>query len=139
MTISLAAELLVAVLLAATIGFCFVLNRRLGNLRASQDEMRQLIGDFDRAIGEARRGIDGLKAAGDQADVKLQERIRQARTLADELSFLVGRGEKVAERLAGERPAAPSRGAVAPVADDTDKTLRSEAERELAQALRRAR
>jgi hypothetical protein len=138
MTLSLIAEFLVAVLLVATIVFCFSLNRRLGGLRNSQDEMRQLIGDFDRAISEARVGISNLKAAGDEADVKLQERIKAARSLADELSFLVDRGDRLAERLA-ERPATPAPRAAAPVAEETDRTLRSEAERELAQALRRAR
>lgn len=138
MTVSLIAEFLVAVLLVATIVFCFSLNRRLGSLRDSQDEMRQLIGDFDRAISEARVGIANLKQAGDEADVKLQERIKQARGLADELSFLVDRGDRLAERLAGERPA-PAPRTAAPVAEETERTLRSEAERELAQALRRAR
>ena len=56
MSMSVAADLLVALLLAATIGYCAVLNRRLGTLRSAHGEMGRLVGEFDRAIGEARSG-----------------------------------------------------------------------------------
>jgi len=139
MTMSIAADLIVAFLLAATIGYCAVLNRRLGTLRTANGEMRQLVGEFDRAIGEARSGIAELKLAGAAADSNLQERIHQARGLVDELTYLADRADRAAERLAAGAAPAPARAPERVPGDHAERGLRSEAERELAEALRRAR
>ena len=63
MTLTLMVEIVVAVLLLVTLAISLVLNRRLGNLRANQDEMRRLIGDFDKALTKARQGLAELKTA----------------------------------------------------------------------------
>jgi len=109
MTLTLVVEIVVAVLLVVTLGISLVLNRRLGNLRANQEEMRRLIGDFDKALAKARQGMAELKTASAAADTAHEERMKHAKTLRDELGFMVETADRLADRLAGEATA--SRGA----------------------------
>lgn len=143
MNLSILADLLVAALLAATIGYCVVLNRRLGALRGAQGEMKTMIAEFDRAIGSANASIANLRQAGEAAGKDLEERVASARTLVDELNFLTDSGNKLADRLVAERPVQKPRLVEVPVDVEVGAPAiaapRSEAERELLQALRRAR
>ena len=168
MTLTLIVEIVVAVLLLITLGISLVLNRRLGNLRANQDEMRRLISEFDKALAKARAGMTELKTASATADTAHEERMKQAKTLRDELGFMIETADRLADRLAGEasknRDFKQQRGAPAeratseparpqaPVtpfparkppldapARDFKLEPRSEAERELLMALRQAR
>jgi hypothetical protein len=102
MTLTLMVEIVVAVLLLVTLAISLVLNRRLGNLRANQDEMRRLIGDFDKALTKARQGLSELKTASATADTAHEERLKAAKTLRDELGFMIETGDRLADRLAGE-------------------------------------
>src|SRR5690606_19365468 len=92
----------VAVLLVVTLGISLILNRRLGNLRANQDEMRRLIGDFDKALSRARQGMTELKNTSAAADTAHEERMKQAKALRDELGFMIETADRLADRLAGE-------------------------------------
>lgn len=131
MTLTLIVEIVVAVLLLVTMGISLILNRRLGNLRANQDEMRRLIGDFDKALAKARVGMSELKSASAAADTAHEERMKQARTLRDELGFMVETADRLADRLAGEasgnraarqQRAAPPAGAARERAEEPAKT-----------------
>lgn len=168
MTLTLIVEIVVAVLLLVTMTISLVLNRRLGHLRANQDEMRRLIADFDKALAKARQGMNELKGASAAADSAHEERIKQARALRDELGFMIETADRLADRLAGEaansRSMRQQNAASAPAPAPVQKpepakapvtpfaarkpaaasgTLkfepRSEAERELLMALRQAR
>jgi hypothetical protein len=102
MTLTMMVEIVVAVLLLVTLGISLVLNRRLGNLRANQEEMRRLIGDFDKALAKARHGMTELKTASATADTAHEERMKQAKTLREELGFMIETADRLADRLAGE-------------------------------------
>lgn len=102
MTLTLIVEIVVAVLLLTTMGISLILNRRLGNLRANQDEMRRLIGDFDKALAKARHGMSELKTTSAAADTAHEERMKQAKALRDELGFMIETADRLADRLAGE-------------------------------------
>lgn len=102
MTLTLIVEIVVAVLLVVTMGISLILNRRLGNLRANQDEMRRLMGDFDKALNKARQGMTELKNTSAAADTAHEERMKQAKTLRDELGFMIETADRLADRLAGE-------------------------------------
>ncbi|MFN4274941.1 MAG: DUF6468 domain-containing protein [Ferrovibrio sp.] len=102
MTVTLIVEIVVAVLLVITFTISLVLNRRLGNLRANQDEMRRLIGEFDKALTKARQGMTELKTASAGADAAHEERMKQAKILRDELGFMIETADRLADRLAGE-------------------------------------
>ena len=144
-------EGLLAVLLAATVGYCFVLNRRLTALRAMQSEMQSLFAEFNRATERAEAGIALLRKAGEDAGTDLQHRVDKAQKLADELGFIVETGDRLAERLTGQISVARRPGggdASAPAARTAAATAarpvgaaqpRSEAAREFQHALRRVK
>lgn len=102
MAVSMIVEIVVAVLLLITLSISLVLNRRLGNLRANQDEMRRLIVEFDKALARARQGLDELKTASATVDTAHEERMKEARALRDELGFMTQTADRLADRLAGE-------------------------------------
>ncbi len=146
MTVGLLLDGLVAVLLATTIVYCFLLHRRLAELRDAQAEMAGLITRFNAAADRAKSGVDDLKQASAAAGNDLQAEIRKARSLTDELMVMAESGERLAERLeAGIGAArAQSENSLKGAANRTsgataDGRTRSDAERELMQALRQAR
>jgi hypothetical protein len=137
MMLTLAMDVVVTVLLAATIVYCFLLNRRLDNMRAGQAELRGLIAEFNKATEKARASIADLRSASDDTGRILQDQIAKARSLADELAFMAETGTKLADRLAGGIEAG-RRQSPKPVGVGAEPP-RSEAERELMQALRRVK
>jgi ABC-type transporter Mla subunit MlaD len=112
MTLALMLDILLAVLLAVTIGYAIVLNRRLGALRRDRSELEALAASFTEATSRADASVG--KLAKNAAE--LQARIDQARSLADDLEFLTGRGEKTADRLEQAVRAGRAQAPVDPVA-----------------------
>ncbi len=120
---ALALDVLVAVLLAVTIVYALLLNRRLRGLRRDRAELERVAGHFEGAIGRAEKGLANITAATDHFQAERAE----AGRLQDDLRFLIERAEGVADRLdagvraasrlavsgagAPARPAGPSRGA----------------------------
>jgi hypothetical protein len=94
---------LLVILLIATIGWCFVLNRRLGNIRAASNQMKDLVGNFSTATEQAKAGIKALRNAAEVDGAALQEVVDSARVLRDELAFLTEAGDTLANRLADSR------------------------------------
>jgi hypothetical protein len=137
MMLTLAMDVVVAALLVATIVYCFLLNRRLDSVRAGQGELRGLVAEFNKATERARASIADLRSASDDAGRTLQDQIAKARSLADELAFMAETGSKLADRLAGGIENS-RRHASKPVGVNSELP-RSEAERELMQALRRVK
>ena len=137
--IAWAIDLLVAGLLVATIAFCFLLNRRLDAMRAAQADMAKLIADFDRATVRAKTGLAELKQASEEAGAALQQQIEQSKRSADELSFFIERGDRLATQLSqggGARPAPPR---VDPAVAQAASGAVAGVERELLSVLRRVK
>lgn len=146
MTASLIMDGAVAVLLVATLGFCFVLNRRIGSLRRTSARMARLISEFDVSIEKARESVEALKQAAGVSGAELQERLDAASALRDELAFLSGADIGV-KGFPSHAP--PLDGGLAAPESELEDDLemsgeradasRSEAEKELVEALRQAR
>jgi len=98
MTIAMALEFLLTILLAATLAYCIVLERRLSTVRKGQDGLKTMIGELNAAIAGAGASLRALKAAAGQAAETLDDRLKRARAVADELSVLSASGERIAER-----------------------------------------
>jgi hypothetical protein len=145
---------LVALLMFATIVFCFRLNRRLASLRGVQAEMKGLVASFVAATERAELGVARLRAAAEETGDTLQERLEGARAVADELAFLSETGTRLAERLEAGVTNRRSRPETAGAVGSTAPSRRSFAaspsgagrpeaptlaERELIDTLRRAR
>jgi len=92
-----------ALLLLATIFYCFTLNRRLGAIRDAGDQMKNSVGLFSTATEQAKAGIIALKVAAQDDGQKLQDAVNMARVMRDELAFLTESGDALATRLAGVR------------------------------------
>ena len=109
MTLSFILESALTLLLAATLVYCIVLERRLAAVRKGQDGLKTMIGELNAAISGAGASLRALKSAASSAAETLDERLRRARLLADELALLSASGERIAERFdRAAKPAAPS-------------------------------
>ena len=97
--VTLAADILVAVLLAATIVTSLRLSRRIGQMKGDEAALRQTIGDLMVATGTAERAIAGLRAAIDDADRTLNASLDAATARSAELKLQVEAGETVVTRI----------------------------------------
>ncbi len=97
--IDLAVEGLVAVLLATTIGYCMLLDKRLKRLRADEANLRATISELLTATEIAERAIVGLKDTAAEADKTLAQRLREAEFFSQEIGREIGEGEKLLNRI----------------------------------------
>ncbi len=162
MTLSLFLDMALIVLLAVTIGYAAVLNRKLAGLRRNKAEMEKLAAVFAQATLKADDGIGRLRIDTEA----LRTQADKAQGLRDDLAFLLERANTAADRL--EDAIRASRARTPPAAapgssslsmgaslgassgprivkddakdhgDDDGIEARSEAERELLKALRAA-
>jgi Domain of unknown function (DUF6468) len=98
--ITIAADLLVAVLLAATIATSVRLSRRITKLKADEAAMRTTIGELMQATETAERAIAGLRTTLGDCDRTLAERLRTAERYAADLAEQVEAGNQVMSRIA---------------------------------------
>lgn len=155
---SLILDIFVAALLVVTIAYAVTLNKRLGTLRRDKEELQKLALSFGDATVRAEESTGQLRATIDV----LQEQIKKAEALRQDLVFLVERGNGTADTLeelvrrtrddadVNPPPAPASRPAPsapaptprpAPKTDAADRPAAdqmSDAERELLKALRSA-
>ncbi len=140
-------DAVVAVLLAATIVYAIVLNRKLGHLRGNRSEVEQSAAGFHDAVARAEASVAKLKVSTDT----LRQQVDRAQSLKDDLTLLIERGNSVADALeaavrAGrqQRDASPrprpvavpqSAGAGSARPPSASAAPRTEAERELLKAL----
>lgn len=152
--LTLALDLVIAVLLVATIVYAYILNRRLGVLRGDKSELINLIARFNEATIRAEGSLHKLRAAAADTGKMLQQEMSKAQTLMDDLSYMAKRGGDLADRLESEvqraravasaraekaTPAVrPGRAATA-LGDRFAGATRSETERELLRALEASR
>ncbi len=100
MTPALLLDAVVILLLLATIGYAAVLNRRLTRLRAAKDEMEALLREFGEAGAKAQQALAALHGEGEATAKRLDGLLEQAKSLSDDLVFLIDRGERLADGLA---------------------------------------
>ena len=94
-------ELGLEVLLAFTLCYCVVLERRLAAVRKGQEGLSRTIGELNMAISGAGASLRALKAAASEAAQTLDVRLKQSRLHIDELSVLTVSGERIAQRMEG--------------------------------------
>jgi uncharacterized protein DUF6468 len=157
MTLSIALDIVVAVLLVATIAYATVLDRRFRMLRSARAEIEGAVVGFNVATARAESAIGDLKAGTEAGTRELKPLMATARQIADDLAFLVERGNELADRLdvgvsAARAIAAKGQGKIPPrsmpaaapakaVNRETDSVERevSDAEHALLKALRSVR
>ena len=87
------------VLLAFTLCYCVVLERRLVSVCKGQEGLSRTIGELNMAISGAGASLRALTAAANEAAGTLDERLKRARLHIDELSVLTASGERIAQRM----------------------------------------
>lgn len=92
-------ELALEVLLAFTLGYCVILERRLAAVRKGQEGLKRHIGELNMAIAGAGASLRALKSAAGEAAQTLDDRLKRARLHIDELSVLTASGERIAQRM----------------------------------------
>ncbi|CEJ13830.1 hypothetical protein BN1110_04154 [bacterium YEK0313] len=116
--ISLLVELMVCGLLAATIAYCVLLNRRLERLRSDEQALKATIAELVTATEIAERAIQGLKVTVRECDTTLGERLRSAEQFIAEIDREVKSGQEVVKRIS--RITAAARAATAREAAETE-------------------
>jgi hypothetical protein len=108
--VSLVVEVVLAGLLAATVAFCAILERRLRGLRHDQAALAQTVEALNNGIFRAQGTLMSLRNAATEASAALHANLGPARTLADELSLMIAAGERIAARIEAGRnpPASPA-------------------------------
>jgi len=99
MTMTFYVEVALEILLAATLGYCILLERRLAAVRKGQEGLSRTIGELNMAIAGAGASLRALKSAAGEAAGTLDERLKRARLHIDELSTLSGSAERIADRI----------------------------------------
>ncbi len=94
-------ELALEVLLAFTLAYCVILERRLAAVRKGQEGLKRTIGELNMAISGAGASLRALKSTAGEAAQTLDERLKRARLHIDELSVLTASGERIAQRMEG--------------------------------------
>jgi hypothetical protein len=92
-------ESLVAFLLLLTIGYCVLLNHRLKRLKADEQSLKATISELITATEIAGRAVAGLKAAAQECDGTLGERMRAAERIAAGMERQLKAGELLLSEL----------------------------------------
>src|ERR1700689_2938483 len=99
MTLTFLVEVSLEALLAVTLCYCILLERRLAAVRKGQEGLARTIGELNMAISGAGASLRALKSATGEAAQTLDERLKRARLHIDELSVLTASGERIAHRI----------------------------------------
>lgn len=108
LSLGLIVEGAVALLLAVTIGYCMILDRRLKRLHADRETMQKMVTDLVQATALANAAVNELKTAALESDTRLSERITEATALNSRLAGDVATGIQLIEKIARITAAAKS-------------------------------
>ncbi len=93
-------EMLVALLLLATVVYCAIVARKLDRLRSAQAGMRDTIKELGAATRKAEAAIKGLKATVQASEEDLSRRIEAARQLSQDLMEHRQQAEQIMTKIA---------------------------------------
>lgn len=99
MQTALIIDIVLVVLVGAGIFFAWRLQRALGQLQQNRAAMEGFIGTFVQSIARAEKAIAELHGTARTLSSDIEERMKKAAAMRDELSFLVDAADKVATRL----------------------------------------
>lgn len=102
MMLSFLGDAIVALLLIATIGYSYILNRRLVTVRSDREKFEVLVRTLNAASQRAETAVTGLRVTADELSRRLEKKVEEARALADDLSYMIERGGGIADKLANQ-------------------------------------
>lgn len=101
-------EGLVVLLLAVAAFLCWRVDARLRALKSGQDGVRAAVEALDQASERARASLAALDRAAKLSGKDLQEQVKEARGIADELRLLTSGADRRAASFS-DRPRRPAR------------------------------
>ena len=130
-----------AALLVAAIVVSMIVYRRLSTIREGQEELRQLVDRLNVAVVDAQRSVGNIRQAALEAEEKLENRIKKANSIADELGMITEAGNNLADRI--ERGLTGARTSQNPAAEpmgmEEEPRASKKQQQEILAALREAR
>jgi hypothetical protein len=100
MMLSFWTDAIVAVLLVATIGYSVLLNRRLSAVRSDRDKFEDVIRNLSVASQRAEAAVAKMRSSADDLSQRLDKKIDEARSLSDDLVYMIERGGTIADKMA---------------------------------------
>ena len=97
--LTFALEIGLCILLAATLVYCVVLERRLMAVRQGQQDLKNTIGDLNASIETAALSLRALQSAAGSVGEVLDRKVAGARAAIDELSLVAASSERIAQRM----------------------------------------
>jgi len=101
MSLPLAADGIVSILLLITICYAMILSRKLNALRRDKVALKALVTQLADASASAEAGVAGLRAAAHDIGRTLEKKLQDAQSLRDDLVYMIERGGATADRLEG--------------------------------------
>lgn len=92
-------NVLIVVLLTITIGYCWILNKRIKILQDGKSELANLLQYFDESTVRASESIVTLQSASKKIGETMQSRIDKANYVMDDLNFIVDKGTRLVDQL----------------------------------------
>lgn len=92
-------EILVGVLLVFTIAYCYILNKKLGKLKADEMTLKATIVELVAATDIAERAISNLKSTVGDCDRSLTARLGEAKGLINGLETRIKDGDAVVNQI----------------------------------------
>ena len=92
-------EIILVVLLGATLFQAIRLERALGVLKRDRASLESLVAGFNASTHQAESGIQRLHAAAEGAGRQIEDQVAKSVALKDDLAFLTERGDRLADRL----------------------------------------
>jgi ABC-type transporter Mla subunit MlaD len=97
--LSVILDVVILVLLGATIVYAARLSMQLQRLRNSKSDLDKLIRDLVKTIDQAERAVDGLHDTARGVGGDLQKAIDRAKLMSDDLELVTDSGDKLASKL----------------------------------------
>ncbi len=138
-------EIALVILLAATLFHAVRLERALGVLKRDRVELQELVTSFNASTRQAEIGIERLRGAAEGAGQQIAQQVDAALELKADLTLLIERGNRLADKMGtlvhAARPIANAAPRLTVVSESEEAVphLHSQAERDLLKALRIAR
>ena len=99
--LSLILDIVILVLLGATIFYAIRLSRHLDAFRSNRSDMERLIRELSSQITRAQEGVSALDEAAKDSGDELRSLVSKSQSITDELSQMTEVGNSLATRLEG--------------------------------------
>jgi hypothetical protein len=99
--LSLVLDIVILVLLGATIFYAIRLSRHLDAFRSNRSDMERLIRELSSQITRAQEGVSALDEAAKESGDQLRALVAKGQGLTDELALMTEAGNSLATRLEG--------------------------------------